>query len=156
MPTATVSPRTLTIRETAEATGLTVKAVRNRVDRGTLPAVVRDGRRRIPVTELERAGLFEAANGGAMRHEVPRGTPAEAGASEATLTGLIDRLEHQAEELGRLRALTERAETLKSQEHDHAERLEAELIELRATVAAFELREQQHGRWWRIRRRQHP
>ena len=55
-------PRTLTIKETAEATGLTIKAVRSRIERGTLPAVVRDGLRRIPYSELVRAGLIEADN----------------------------------------------------------------------------------------------
>ncbi len=58
---------TLTIAEAAEATGLTKKAIRNRVDRGQLRAVLRDGVRRIPRSELDRAGLdadsLEAGDG---------------------------------------------------------------------------------------------
>ena len=70
-------PRTLTIKETAEATGLTIKAVRSRIERGTLPAVVRDGLRRIPYSELVRAGLVEADNGAAIGQLPRQGTAAE-------------------------------------------------------------------------------
>ena len=69
--------RTLTIKETAEATGLTIKAVRSRIERGTLPAVVRDGLRRIPYSELVRAGLVEADNGAAIGQLPRQGTAAE-------------------------------------------------------------------------------
>ena len=48
---------TFTITEAAELTGLTKKAVRHRVDRGRLQAVKEGGLRRIPRSELERAGL---------------------------------------------------------------------------------------------------
>src|ERR1041385_8916161 len=50
-------PRTLTVEEAAQLTGLTKTALKRRIDRGTLPAVVRGGRRRIPVSELYRRGL---------------------------------------------------------------------------------------------------
>jgi hypothetical protein len=49
---------TLTIRESSLATGLSVKALRRRIERGTLRAELIDGVRRVPVSELLRAGLL--------------------------------------------------------------------------------------------------
>ena len=143
-------PRTLTIKETAEATGLTITAVRSRIERGTLPAVVRDGLRRIPYSELVRAGLVEAGNGAAIGQLPRQGTAAESPQPDV-LAELVNRLEAQAEELGRLKAITAVAETTSDQEHERAEQLETEVIELRAKVA--ELEAQQPRRWWRPRRR---
>ena len=142
--------RTLTIKETAEATGLTIKAVRSRIERGTLPAVVRDGLRRIPYSELVRAGLVEADNGAAIGQLPRQGTAAESPQPDV-LAELVNRLEAQAEELGRLKAITAAAETTSDQEHERAEQLETEVIELCAKVA--ELEAQQPRRWWRPRRR---
>ena len=48
---------TYTLREAAQLTGITVAALRRRADRGTIQTVQRDGRRRVPRSELERAGL---------------------------------------------------------------------------------------------------
>ena len=103
---------TYTISEAAELTGLTEKSVRNRVDRGQLRVVKREGLRRIPRSELKRAGL--------IREEDPaEGQRAEGGGTkEAAVVGeLLDRLERQANQLGELRALTRQAESLR-QEHD--------------------------------------
>lgn len=44
--------RTVTISEAAERTGLTRKAIEQRIARGTLQSVLRDGVRRIPVSAL--------------------------------------------------------------------------------------------------------
>ena len=63
----------LTIREASRATGLSVKAVRGRVERGSLKAVMVDNRRRIPLSELMRAGLLLTA---APEGQSVRGTPA--------------------------------------------------------------------------------
>ena len=142
-------PRTLTIKETAAATGLTIKAIRSCIERGTLPAVVRDGLRRIPYSELVRAGLVEADNGAAIRQLPPQGTAAEAPQPDV-LAKLVNRLEAQAEELGRLKAITAAAETTSDQEHERAEQLETEVIEPRAKLAELEA---QPRRWWRPRRR---
>jgi hypothetical protein len=49
---------TLTIRECSLATGLSVKALRRRIERGTLPAHLIGGVRRISVSDLLRAGLL--------------------------------------------------------------------------------------------------
>jgi len=48
----------LTIREASQATGLSIKALRGRVERGSLEAVTVGDRRRIPLSELLRAGLL--------------------------------------------------------------------------------------------------
>lgn len=49
---------TVDIAGAARATGLSVKALRGRVERGSLPHVLVDGRRRIPVKALLEAGLL--------------------------------------------------------------------------------------------------
>ena len=68
------------------------------------------------------------------------------------LAELVNRLEAQAEELGRLKAITAAAETTSDQEHERAEQLETEVIELRAKEVA-ELEAPAPRRWWRPRRR---
>ena len=50
--------RTYTITEAADLTGMSRKAISRRVERGSLRSVVRNGRRRIPRSELVRAGLL--------------------------------------------------------------------------------------------------
>lgn len=59
-----MTPPSLTLRDAALATGLSVKALRRRVERGTLPAEVVDGFRRIPVDALLAAGLLVTTAGG--------------------------------------------------------------------------------------------
>ncbi|MBV9802612.1 MAG: hypothetical protein JO130_05455 [Solirubrobacterales bacterium] len=95
---------TFTIREAAEACGMTYEAMRARVDRGTLRAGKRreDGARTIPKSELQRLGLLP-------------------GADVATLRIELDRLR---EELKTHRMLTEHAESATA-----AERRARELIE---------------------------
>ena len=129
---------TYTISEAAELTGLTDKSVRNRVDRGQLRVVKRDGLRRIPRSELKRAGLIrsepEAPNGVEPASE-PLGSP-------ALVSQLLDRLERQASQLGELRALTSQAESLQDQRarleaalenaHADARRAHARVAELEA------------------------
>ena len=116
--------RTLTLREAAEATGLTTKALQRRIDRGTLRAVLTGGRRRVPLSELYRAGLMEP--------EEPR--PAPAG---EVIGELIARLERQAEQIGELRALERQAESLRAAaeaERRARDELEAALFAARAEV----------------------
>jgi len=136
---------TLTIAEAADATGLTKKAIRNRVDRGQLRAVLRDGVRRIPRSELDRTRLSEAGGGAAIRQEAAPGQGQEAsGWSE-----LLERLERQAGELAELRTLTREAESLR----DERLQLQAALHERRAKVTELEaqLAERPQRRWWRRR-----
>jgi DNA-binding transcriptional MerR regulator len=54
---------TMTIREASRATGLSVKALRRRVERGTLSAELVGGVRRVRVAELVRAGLMVSGRG---------------------------------------------------------------------------------------------
>lgn len=141
------APRTLTVKEVAEATGLTVKAVRGRIERGTLPAVVRGGLRRVPYSELVRVGLV-GAPGGAEKKQVPRrGTPSEAPQQPGLLVELVGRLEAQAEELGRLKSITAAAETTAGQERERSRRLEDEVIELRAKIAELEAKPRRRRPW---------
>jgi chromosome segregation ATPase len=135
-----------TIAEAAEATGLTKKALRNRVDRGQVRSVLREGMRHIPRSELERAGLLlgghdEAGAEAAEAVETANGGQ-DASSLEAVIDNLHDRLEKQAAELGRLRLLTEQADSLKAAaletEQRAHEALEAEYHAARAQAGAFE------------------
>jgi hypothetical protein len=122
--------RTYSIAETAALTGLTVDAVRGRVRRGSLRSVERDGSRRIPHSELERAGLLPPELAAGTRgHLLDRLEAGQAGAPAGMLGELLDRLERQSVELAYYRSL-------------HAvganSRLLQEVAELRARVAALE------------------
>lgn len=104
----------VTITQAAKALGISEKAVRRRVERKTFASVKRDGQRLISAD-----GIRAARERGTAGHDAsPRGTQTGAsGASE--LAALIARLEELAAENGRLRALTEQAESLRvAQERD--------------------------------------
>ncbi len=104
---------TYTLREAAGLTGTSQEALRKRVDRGTIRSVKRAGVRRIPRSELERAGLRI-------------GEPADANDIVRELTEKIDA---QAQELARLRALPERVEEYRRQADVEAKaRQEAEAL----------------------------
>jgi excisionase family DNA binding protein len=136
--------RTLTLAEAADATGLTRKALQRRVDRGSLRSVLIGGLRRVPVSELYRAGLLTET--GAVEGD-ERSPSSEAAASPAgrrpalDVGELLDRLERQARELGEMRALTRQAESLQAQaEGERAARraAEAALLEARARITQLE------------------
>jgi excisionase family DNA binding protein len=139
--------RTYTITEAADLTGVSRKAIARRVERGSLRSVVRNGRRRIPRSELERAGLLgegdnRPRDGDPAAPFLPRpaigGALAEAGAPEDMLTSLVrevlDRFERQSQEIAQYRALTVQAESL---------RLTNELADLRVRLAELEREPQQ-------------
>ena len=147
-------PNTLTTSEAAELVGLTPKAIKNRLDRGQLQYILKAGRRRIPVAELVRAELLDAeAVGAATEAErAPKnGGPLLASTGlnivdySDVIRELISTIEEQAEELGRLRALTVESESLTSE----ADRLRAALVESRARVGELEAREAPRRRWFR-------
>jgi excisionase family DNA binding protein len=134
--------RTYTITEAAELTGLSRKAVARRVERGSLRSVVRNGRRRIPRSELVRAGLLEEGEQRPRTADpaapfLPRpssgGALAETGSNEDMLAALfrevLDRFERQSQEIAQYRALTVQAESL---------RLTNELADLRVRLAELE------------------
>jgi len=102
---------TYTLREAAAATGMSQEALRKRVDRGTVRSVKRDGVRRIPRSELERAGLRI-------------GEPAEA---SEVVRELTDTIRRQEQELVALRALPERVEEVRREsQQEAAQRANAE------------------------------
>ena len=151
-------PNTLTTSEAAELVGLTPKAIKNRLDRRQLQYVLRAGRRRIPVAELVRAGLLDAeaveaapeaewapTNGGP--HSASNGPDIGLGVVDYSdvIRELVGKVEQQAAEIGRLRALTAGSESLASE----ADRLRAELFESRARVVELEAREASRRRWFR-------
>src|SRR3954447_23114505 len=84
---------TVDIAGGARPPGLSVRAIRGRVERGSLPCELVGGRRRIPVWALLEAGLLVTQR---------RDAAAQPGAVDAE--ALLRRLEAQAEEIGRLRA----------------------------------------------------
>jgi len=139
--------RTYTITEAADLTGLSRKAIARRVERGSLRSVVRNGRRRIPRSELVRNGLLEDTEkrppaDGPSSPLLPRpgaGTDLEAtGSNEDMLATLfrevLDRFERQSQEIAQFRALTVQAESL---------RLTNELADLRMRLAELERQPQQ-------------
>ena len=84
----------LTIRDAARATGLSVKAVQRRIERGTLPAQLEGGVRRIPLGALLEAHLV-----------VEDGTPGALRPAMAS-PGMLSELQRRVEELeARLAAL---------------------------------------------------
>jgi excisionase family DNA binding protein len=139
--------RTYTISEAAELTGLTKKAIARRVERGSIHSLVRNGRRRIPRSELLRTGLllsedevepeeidledFEPGRvllPGLRSRREPAGVDAT-GALTALVRELVDRLERQAGEIASFRAISAHAESL---------RLVTDLAELRARISQLE------------------
>lgn len=62
---------TLTVRQAAQATGLTPKALRRRIERGSLRSQLVDERRRIAVADLMAAGLL--VGGAAPGQRAPTG-----------------------------------------------------------------------------------
>ena len=146
-------PNTLTTSEAAELVGLTTKAIKNRLDRGQLQYILKAGRRRIPVAELVRAELLDAEAGEAApeAQRAPKNGGPHSASNGANvdysdvIRELVSKVEQQAEELGRLRALTVEAESLTSE----ADRLRAALVESRALVGELEAREASRRRWFR-------
>ncbi len=139
--------RTYTITEAADLTGLSRKAIARRVERGSLRSVVRNGRRRIPRSELVRNGLLEDTE-----KRPPAGSPSspllprpgvgtdlvETGSTEDMLATIfrevLDRFERQSQEIAQFRALTVQAESL---------RLTNELADLRMRLAELERQPQE-------------
>lgn len=115
------APRLLTLRDAAEVSGLTLKALRSRADRGQIQTVRRpdaNGQpiRFVPHAELERLGL------------VPTDP-------DQTLKDELDQLREQLQDA---RRLTEHAESAHQVEHDAHEHTRAALHEERARAATLQ------------------
>lgn len=94
-----MSTDTVTIAQAAELTGLSETALRRRVERGTLVSVRRGRQRLMVVADLKRAGLIDTDA------EIPDAEPSP----PITVEDTLDRLERQAERIGRLEAELEQA-----------------------------------------------
>jgi hypothetical protein len=125
---------TYSISEAAEATNLTKKAMRNRVDRGQLRFVLRDGVRRIPRSELERAGLNVSRDRGSPEAAERQGAAPGQPTPPDAMAEVLDRLERQAGELAELRVLTREADSLR----EERARLEVAVHESRARATELE------------------
>jgi len=140
MEPATLS-RTLTIRQAADETNLSTKALQGRLERGSLPHVKHNGIRRIPRSALIEAGLL-GADGTTPEGEPPRqGTPestAVVGELLAQIERQAERLERMAGELGQQKAITKHAESFGESEKQLADELQAEVVELRSKVMTLE------------------
>lgn len=126
--------RVVTLREAAELCGTSINAIRGRVERGSLQHVKRDGKRLVPVSELQRVGLMAV---GASSGIVRGSDPAPLSASELLLR-LLD-AEHRVASLQTRLELEQGAinERLRV-EREAAQAMELELVEARATITALE------------------
>ena len=107
---------TYTLREAADLCNTTVKALRNRADRGSLQTVLRDGERLVPHAELERAGLLP----------------------DAELKDLRRRVELLTDELATYRQLVVSTERQAEAEREAREQLEVALFERQAAATQAE------------------
>jgi len=121
--------RTYTIAEAAPLTELSARALRARVDRGQIRSVLRDGARRIPHTELERAGLLQGS------------TPD----TTEVIRELTAKLDAQAAELAQLRALPERIEAERSRHDEQLAREAQARAEAERRAEAAEERASEEG-----------
>jgi excisionase family DNA binding protein len=110
MPDRSPQGPLLTIREASQATGLSIKAVRGRVERGSLAAVNVGGRRRIPLAELLRAGLLQTEP---PSDSPPRGTSSGHPAKEEgpLLAVVLQRLTELSDHLEQILYSLDRIET---------------------------------------------
>jgi hypothetical protein len=88
-----MSDEVVSVDEAMALTGLSRRALEGRIERRTLPAEKRGGRLFIEKRELYRQRLVRPDTGAA---------------DEYAIADLLDRLERQAEEIGRLKAELER------------------------------------------------
>jgi len=107
---------TYTLREAADLCDTTVKALRNRADRGSLQTVLRNNERRVPHAELERAGLLP----------------------DAEVKQLHQRITQLTDELAASRQLLVSNERSAAAEREARERLEAALYERQAAATVAE------------------
>jgi hypothetical protein len=135
-----------TFAEAEQLTGTSRKALRNRVYRGQVESVLRDGVRRIPRSELERAGLLRNDGETGEIDEMPR----EASHETPMIGEVLDRLEAQAGELAELRLISRQAESVR----DAHTRMETAFHRASAEKQVAEQQlEQFRNASWRERRR---
>jgi len=104
------------LREAAELCGVSLVTMRRRADRGTIQTTLTDGERRVPLSELERAGLLP----------------------DAELQQLRRRVERLTDELASSRQLVVSTERAAQAEREVRERLEEALFERQAAASQAE------------------
>ncbi|PZR69984.1 MAG: hypothetical protein DLM63_00485 [Solirubrobacterales bacterium] len=129
---------TFTIRESAEQCRISYEALRKKVDRGAVRVVKHDGVRRIPRSELERAGLWPGVR--------PDDSP--------DIAALREEAERLRRELLAHRQLTQRVQAAAGAEREARELIEQELHREHAErlVAEQRLECVMDARWWKRRR----
>jgi DNA anti-recombination protein RmuC len=132
--------RSYTIREAAEACGISYQAMRTRVDRGQLQVIKHDGTRRITEIELETAGLL----GGSSDPEVVRlrSENAQLRQELQTMRALPARIEAEREALERMEQAFHQARAEKQTADQGAQAIRTQLEEIAAAgpIRALRLR----------------
>jgi excisionase family DNA binding protein len=132
--------RLLTLREAAELCGVSLNTLRKRADRGQLRVVLSGGVRRVPRSELERAGLVPGADVRALRGD----------------------LERARRDLAEYRQLTARAESaLAAEQRAHEltrgtlaeQRAGRQTVEQRLEALELDVARRPLRTWWQARRR---
>lgn len=142
------TPRVLPLRDAAAHVGISEKALRRRVERGSLASLRVDGRMAVRVADLYAAGLRPVGDTTVdTGYATPRGTSAhqatrgDHGGDSSAIVVLVAQIAEQAETIGRMRVLTERAESTERElvaEREARLRLEASYVEERARAEAAE------------------
>src|SRR4051794_19512454 len=129
-------PLTLNVAEAARATGLTPKAIRRRIERGTLESTLVAGQRRIPLTALIAADLLVDAVARGQR-----GTPQGIQQPGALVQRLIAHRERLAEGVAAANEFEADVRRLADQlrrERVRTRELEGQLDRARARIARLE------------------
>ncbi len=176
----------LTLKDAAGRAGCSTKTLRNRIKSGELRALKKDGKHGptffVPEAELLRMMAIEPPGGRSAPTPQERSStvsaqpstvstvdeqgsstvpvvapPAEAAQfSGDVILRLTDRLEQQAQELGRYKAITERAESLESRERElqtERDRLALELAQAKTELDVLRREQLRKGkRWFGIKR----
>lgn len=132
--------RSYTVREAAEACGISYQAMRTRVDRGQLQVLKHDGTRRITEIELETAGLL----GGSSDPEVVRlrSENAQLRQELQAMRALPARIEVEREALERMEQAFHQARAEKQTADQGAQAIRTQLEEIAAAglIRALRLR----------------
>lgn len=140
----------LSVQETAEALGLSAKAVQRRIERGSIQSLRNDGRRWIPRGEIERLRQLENAESTGVS-----GAGQDRGSGD--LSAVLERLETLAAENGRFRALQEVNDTERQELRRALFEQRAKVTELEAKLADAQVLERAgelvaaaapRPRWW--------
>lgn len=137
------APQTwLPVPEAALAAGISEKALRRRIERGTVDSERdREGRRLVRLDSLRSPFPASTRSSGDSGDApfTPSGDPGSAPGlpgERAVLAEVLKRLEHLAAENGKLRALTEVAESTEQRLSDELHRVRAELTTARERADA--------------------